>query len=136
MSSTHSANPIGCAAGLAVLNELDDRELVDAAASKGAIFMARLKDIAMMNSGDNLQIDASGKGLIGSLIFSKDGVADRAFASAVADECIAGGLLVVKTGRESIKFGPPLTIDVEALVEGLDVLEAAIKSQCEAFKCN
>jgi 4-aminobutyrate aminotransferase and related aminotransferases len=36
------------------------------------------------------------------------------------------GLLVVHTGRESIKLGPPLTISDEALLEGLEVLEESI----------
>ena len=37
------------------------------------------------------------------------------------------GLLVVHTGRESIKLGPPLSIYNNALVEGLDVLEESIE---------
>jgi 4-aminobutyrate aminotransferase-like enzyme len=37
------------------------------------------------------------------------------------------GLLVVYTGRESIKIGPPLTIPNHALKEGLDVLASSIK---------
>ena len=36
------------------------------------------------------------------------------------------GLLVVHTGRESIKIGPPLTISDEALLEGVAVLGEAI----------
>jgi 4-aminobutyrate aminotransferase-like enzyme len=36
------------------------------------------------------------------------------------------GLLVVHTGRESIKLGPPLTIPDGALVEGVTVLGEAI----------
>jgi 4-aminobutyrate aminotransferase-like enzyme len=36
------------------------------------------------------------------------------------------GLLVVHTGRESIKIGPPLTILDKALLEGVSVLGEAI----------
>ncbi len=36
------------------------------------------------------------------------------------------GLLVVHTGRESVKMGPPLTISDDALLEGLSVLDEAI----------
>jgi 4-aminobutyrate aminotransferase-like enzyme len=43
------------------------------------------------------------------------------------------GLLVVHTGRESIKLGPPLTINDEALSEGLDVL---VESFYEVFRNN
>jgi 4-aminobutyrate aminotransferase-like enzyme len=37
------------------------------------------------------------------------------------------GLMVVHTGRESIKIGPPLTIPDAALLEGLDVLAESIR---------
>ena len=37
------------------------------------------------------------------------------------------GLLVVHTGRESVKLAPPLTIKKEALIEGLMVFEEAIE---------
>lgn len=126
MSSTHSANPIGCAAGLAVLGELEDRNLVRDAADKGAVFLTRLAAISSKYSTGDLKIDVSGRGLVASLIFSNHGAADIELSSAVADKCVDNGLLVVKTGRESIKFGPPLTIEVDALLEGLDVLEHAI----------
>ena len=43
-------------------------------------------------------------------------------ASLVAEKCYQKGLLVVHTGRESIKIGPPLTISDEALLEGLSVI--------------
>jgi 4-aminobutyrate aminotransferase-like enzyme len=36
------------------------------------------------------------------------------------------GLLVVHTGRESIKLGPPLTINDEALLEAMSVFEEAL----------
>ena len=36
------------------------------------------------------------------------------------------GLLVVHTGRESIKIGPPLTITDDALLEGINVLKESI----------
>jgi len=36
------------------------------------------------------------------------------------------GLLVVHTGRESIKLAPPLCIHKAALIEGLSVFEQAI----------
>jgi 4-aminobutyrate aminotransferase-like enzyme len=36
------------------------------------------------------------------------------------------GLLLCYTGRESIKIGPPLTITVSALKEGLSIIEKSI----------
>jgi len=43
-------------------------------------------------------------------------------------------LLLVHTGRESIKIGPPLTIRDDALEEGIDVLEEAIDEAIQATK--
>ena len=36
------------------------------------------------------------------------------------------GLLVVYTGRESIKLGPPLVITKEALLEAMEILKESI----------
>ena len=48
------------------------------------------------------------------------------FTSKIAERCMQKGLLVVHTGRESIKIGPPLTITENALKEGLSVLDESI----------
>ena len=44
----------------------------------------------------------------------------------VCFDCLQNGLIVVNTGRESIKIGPPLSITDTALKEGLEVLEQSI----------
>ena len=40
--------------------------------------------------------------------------------------CIKDGLLMVYTGRESVKIGPPLTITKDAIKEGTDIIEKNI----------
>ena len=44
------------------------------------------------------------------------------------------GLLVVHTGRESIKLAPPLSISKEAMLEGLSVLEQSIAASISENK--
>ena len=44
----------------------------------------------------------------------------------VSEKAFQKGLLVVHTGRESIKLAPPLSISEEALIEGLRVLDECI----------
>ena len=51
---------------------------------------------------------------------------DMLFASKVCERAMQKGLLVVHTGRESIKLAPPLTIPDDALEEGIDTLDHAI----------
>ena len=69
-----------------------------------------------------------GRGLICAVLFKEPGSdkPDSLFTSRVAELCMQKGLLVVHTGRESIKIGPPLTISDEALLEGVSVLGEAI----------
>jgi 4-aminobutyrate aminotransferase-like enzyme len=66
--------------------------------------------------------------LLAGVIFKhpETGEPEELFPSRVCELSMQKGLLLVHTGRESIKIGPPLTIPDEALKEGLDVLEESI----------
>ncbi|MBF0211940.1 MAG: aminotransferase class III-fold pyridoxal phosphate-dependent enzyme [Magnetococcales bacterium] len=126
MSSTHSANPLVCAAGLAVLEEIETRDLVAETARKGQLLFAALKEL--QNRHPDRIAHLLGTGLIGAVLFKnpQTGAADGPFTSAVAERCMQKGLLVVHTGRESIKIGPPLTITDAALLEGVAVMGESI----------
>ena len=126
MSSTHSGNPVVCAAGMAVLEEIESLELVKASAEKGLVLHELLNQI--QSEFMNYISGIYGKGLIASVIFEKNinGINSSPIVSQIAELCMQKGLLVVHTGRESIKIGPPLTISLEALKEGLEVLRESI----------
>jgi 4-aminobutyrate aminotransferase-like enzyme len=65
--------------------------------------------------------------LIASLIFKDSTKLNKSeLASMVSEKCMQKGLLVVHTGRESIKLGPPLIIDDEAILEAMQVLEESL----------
>ena len=127
MSSTHSANPLVCSAGLAVINQLEERNLIKEAKRKGEILFKKLNELK--ESYPKRVSYILGKGLIAAILLKnpKDGEPDALFASKVAERCMQKGLLVVHTGRESIKLGPPLCITDEALIEGVDVISESIK---------
>jgi 4-aminobutyrate aminotransferase-like enzyme len=126
MSSTHSANPIACAAGLATLNEIESLNLVEETRRKGILLHDRLK--LLRNKHSNRISHVLGHGLIAAIIFKKPdrNEPDSIFPSRLSEACMRKGLLVVHTGRESIKIGPPLTIPDDALIEGVDVLDETI----------
>ena len=125
MSSTHSANPLVCSAGLAVLNEIQDLDLIRITKEKGQILINGLQKLKEKYPEKVSYI--FGKGLIAAILFKNIyGNPDGLFASKVSERCMQKGLLVVHTGRESIKIGPPLIINIEALKEGLDVLDESI----------
>mgnify|MGYP001180001159 CR=1 FL=1 len=126
MSSTHSANPLACSAGLAVIDEIQSNDLINETIRKGRIFKDKLDLIKEKSKNNIAYINA--KGLIGAILFqdpiTKEPVSD--LPSKVCELCLQKGLLVVHTGRESIKLGPPLNITDEALIEGLEVIEEVI----------
>ena len=126
MSSTHSANPLVCAAGLAVIEEIESRNLIVETARKGELLFFALG--ALQECFPNRIDRLLGRGLIAAVLFRhpETGEADGEFTSRVAELCMQKGLLVVHTGRESIKIGPPLTITDAALLEGVSVLGEAI----------
>jgi 4-aminobutyrate aminotransferase-like enzyme len=126
MSSTHSGNPLMCAVGSAVLDELVDRNLVQEAERRGEILKTKL--LGLQADFPNLIKLINCKGLIAAVIFSNQvsSFQTSRFVSLVVEKCFQSGLLVVHTGRESIKIGPPLTITDDALIEGIEVLRESL----------
>lgn len=123
MSSTHSANPVVCAAGLANLDAIESMNLVAEAARKGRILFERLGGLQRRLDGRIPYV--LGDGLLAAVLVADPatGAPDPDTATRVCETAMQKGLLLVHTGRESIKIGPPLTIPDDALAEGLDVLE-------------
>ncbi len=122
MSSTHSANPMCCAAGLAVLEEIQSKDLVEESRRKGDLLFAELKKLEARfphRMGPSL-----GHGLLAAIFLYKPNTreADGPFGSRVCELAMQKGLLMVHTGRESIKLGPPLTIPDDAIIEAMEIL--------------
>ncbi|HRQ80251.1 MAG TPA: aminotransferase class III-fold pyridoxal phosphate-dependent enzyme [Azospirillaceae bacterium] len=126
MSATHSAHPLSCAAALANLEEIERLDLPREAARRGALLFDRLEGLRR-RFPDRVS-HVLGRGLIAAVLLKDPvtGAPDGATASAACRNALRNGLILVHTGRESIKIGPPLTIADDALMEGLDVLEAAL----------
>ncbi len=122
MRSTHSANPLCCAAGLANLKELEAKNLVEESARKGKILHSRLN--AIKDDYPEYIPYVYGRGLLAAVIINHG--ANGEIASRICEKAMQKGLLLVHTGRESIKIGPPLTIPDDALIEGIDVLRETI----------
>lgn len=125
MSSTHSANPMVCAAGKANLEALLEDGLIDNSARLGEVFHAELQRIR--SRFPEYISSVQGKGLLAAILFnSPDGQPLSGLCDQIAEVCMQRGLLVVHTGRESIKLAPPLCITEAALLEGLEVLVETI----------
>ena len=124
MSSTNSANPLACTAGFSVLEEIKKKKLVLKSNKRGKILEKNLIRIKQKLNGNIIHI--SSQGLIGAIIFDKKIRNLNTKLLNVAIDCLNEGLIIVHTGRESIKIGPPLIITEDALEEGLNILEKNI----------
>jgi 4-aminobutyrate aminotransferase-like enzyme len=125
MSSTHSANPLVCAAGLANMQALIEDGLIDNSKKLGVDFHIELNKLKAEYPGYISSVQ--GVGLLAAVIFNdKDGKALSELCDLISEKCLQSGLLVVHTGRESIKLAPPLMITNEAMMEGVDTFAAAV----------
>jgi 4-aminobutyrate aminotransferase-like enzyme len=111
--STFSANPIACAAGLATINEFERLDLIRQAEEKGEILHKELNQIA--------GLEVYGKGMMAGLMFKSTRAANN-----IVLNCAKRGLLVVHTGKRSVKIGPPLTIPIKEMLRGIEILKEVI----------
>ncbi|MGE4279465.1 MAG: diaminobutyrate--2-oxoglutarate transaminase [Magnetospirillum sp.] len=88
---------------------------------KGQLVRDALDRIAATHPGGIAQV--RGRGLIQGLVFAEDGMAEKAARAAFAE-----GVIIETSGPKSevLKVMPPLTIDDDALCQGLDVLARVV----------
>tara|TARA_Y100001936_G_scaffold188676_1_gene187033 strand:- start:21530 stop:22906 length:1377 start_codon:yes stop_codon:yes gene_type:complete len=127
LNSTHGGNPICCAATLASLEVLEEEDLVKEANRKGSILETELKKIQTKYSDIIERI--SGKGLVYAIHLRdlKTKKLDIELGDLVIEKSMQKGVILVRTGSGTIKIGPPLTIPDDALLEGIKVIDDAIK---------
>jgi 4-aminobutyrate aminotransferase / (S)-3-amino-2-methylpropionate transaminase / 5-aminovalerate transaminase len=128
LGGTFGGNPLSCAAALAVLADVEARDLLARAASIGQRMHSRLQEMAERAS---LIGEVRGRGAMMAMELVEDlstkEPAKRA-AARVIQECYTEGVIVLKAGTYDnvIRLLPPLTIDDGLLDEALDVLEKAV----------
>lgn len=129
MTSTHSGNPVCCAAALASLRTILGRKLVENAAAMEPLLAGGLAEIQKLYPA--VVGHWSCRGLVAGLQMVKPGSKEPApdLARAVVENCFYRGLLLfsaVGAWGQTVKIAPPLTISAEGLREGLAVLREAV----------
>ena len=129
MTSTHTGNPVCVAAALANIEYILDNKLIEKAARMGEICVKFLTGLKQKYPGviGSLQ----GCGLVWGLVFVKEGTkdVDPDLAHDIVRLSIEKGLLFfapVGSGA-TIKVCPPLVINEDALMEGLEVFKEAVE---------
>ncbi len=127
MTSTHSGSPLPVAASIASIDVLLEERLHERAAGLEPVLRAGLEDIV----GRHEQADWFGcRGLVGGIRIARPGTRepDPDVATRINERCFQQGLLMfapVGIGGGCIKIAPPLSIPLDALEEGIDVLRAS-----------
>lgn len=132
LSHTYNANPIACAAGAAVVDEMTDRGLIENGATVGAELMARMNDLASRWSSIG---DVRGRGLMIGLELVSDKETKRPFSERAAAAvtlrrlALENGLMIGGRRLNGGSFGeflmltPALTInssEVDEICERMD----------------
>jgi 4-aminobutyrate aminotransferase-like enzyme len=130
MTSTHSGNPLCCAAALASIEVIEQEGLVENAAKVGQVLRKHLQQI----KGEFPEVIgfAPAEGLVGGLLMVKKGTKDPDYELAwnIVDLCFRKGLLMfapVGLGGGCVKIAPPLCINDEAVTEGCEVIREALR---------
>ncbi len=129
LGGTYGGSPLGCAAGLAVLEVMREEQLPARANRIGATLIARLREL----QGRHRCIgDVRGLGAMVAMELVRDGRADAPDADltrALVQAAGRRGLVLLSCGIYSnvIRFLAPLTIPDADLDEGLKILGAALE---------
>jgi 4-aminobutyrate aminotransferase-like enzyme len=129
MTSTHSANPLCCAAALANIGVIEDERLVENAAALEPVLLEGARRAQSASGGRIGRVD--GTGLVAALQFTLPGTTapDPDTAFQVYRRAIESGVMLfspVGVGGCCIKINPPLVIDEGALREGLEVISECV----------
>ena len=108
-ATTFGGNPVCCAGGLAVLEQLTD-EVLESVKEKGAYLKAQIEKIPQVAS-------VRGMGLMLGVSL-KDGIDYSTKIKAMLEE----GLMCLTAGHGTIRLLPPLTISKEEMDKGTEIM--------------
>ena len=114
--TTFGGHPVCCAAALAEVNELLDRDLAGNAAKIGAYFMEQLKTLPHVK-------EVRGQGLLVGVEFD-----DTISGVDVKHECLHRYLLITAIGAHIIRMIPPLIITEEDCDKAVAIIREAVEA--------
>jgi len=120
-TSTYLGNPMGCAAALANLDEIERLKILLRVRDREPAMAERLHTIAR---GNPAIVDVRGRGMLWGLEFK-----DPAAANACVVRALAHGLMLLQSGPrgETITLAPPPVISDVQLNRGFDILGSVLK---------
>ncbi|SOD99985.1 4-aminobutyrate--2-oxoglutarate transaminase [Caenispirillum bisanense] len=136
LGGTYAGSPLACAAGLAVLDVIEEEGLVARANEIGTLMTDRLKAMAQKNSlsciGD---IRGLGAMVAMELVTDRDTRAPAADLTKALVQAVAKkGLILLACGTRAnvIRFLVPLTASDALVKEGMDIIESTLEELAAA----
>ena len=131
LGGTYGGSPVACAAALAVLEVIEEENLIERANHIGALFNERLS--ALQAKYPTLISDVRNQGAMIAIELMSDGDAENAntqLTQAIIGKAAEYGLVLLACGffGNVIRFLPALTISDEIANEGLDKFEQLFTS--------
>jgi 2,2-dialkylglycine decarboxylase (pyruvate) len=129
--TSHVADPLPAAVGLAVINVIEEEGLVEQTRQRGNYLLAKLRELQQRHE----QIgDVRGKGLLVGLELVEDRTTKKpadALGVAVSDECLRRGLsmnIVRSTSGmlNCFRMAPPLSITEDEIDIAVDIIDEAL----------
>jgi len=126
LGGTYAGSPLGCVAALAVLDEMEEKNLVGRARQIGDLFGRRLRQLQERHPSVIGEVRTD-RGAMMAIELVRNGDAghpDAELAKRLVATAAAHGLIVLSCGIRGnvIRFMPALTISDELVEEGLDIL--------------
>ncbi len=130
--TSHVSDPLPAAAGLAVLDVVEEEGLPARAGEQGAYLLARLRELQAQHEQVG---DVRGRGLLAGVELVRD--RDRRLPAdelglAVTEECLRRGLSmnIVRggSGANCLRMAPPLTITSGEIDLAVEILDASLRA--------
>jgi len=131
LGGTYGGSPIACAAALAVLDIIEEENLIERSNQIGELFNKRLTEL--QSQFPQLISDVRNQGSMIAIELMEDGDIDKpntALTQAIIAKATEYGLILLSCGfyGNVIRFLPALTISDEIANEGLDAFEKLFSS--------
>lgn len=117
--TTYGGHPVSCAASLAQITELIDRDLAGNAKKMGEYFMDKLKALPLVK-------EVRGQGLLIGVEFD-----DSINGVDVKHGCIDRKLLITAIGARVIRMVPPLILTEEDCDKAFEIIKETVEGLCK-----
>ena len=117
--TTFGGSPLACAAAHAVLDVLEQEDLINAAREKGAALHKKLSQF--ISKYPDLISEVRGRGLMLALAFKND-------PAPLVKKLREAGLLVVGAGGHAIRFLPPLNVSDDEIEQAIGIVDKALST--------